>query len=62
MDKKRHNPDYSLDAVEYMIDMNKKVRSMNNQNEKISFRKTWDYKRMGALDDSVISDIVEFLN
>ena len=62
MDKKRHNPDYSLDAVEYMIDMNKKVRSMNDQNEKISFRKTWDYKRMCALDDSVISDIVEFLN
>lgn len=61
IDKKRHNPDYSLDAVEYMIDMNKKLRTISDNEEKINFRKTWDFKRMGTLDDQIISDIVDFL-
>lgn len=62
LDKKRHNPDYTVDAVEYMISMNKELKKLNTNEEKIAFRKTWDYKRMGKLDDEIISLILNFVN
>jgi pimeloyl-ACP methyl ester carboxylesterase len=61
-DKKRHNPDYTIDAVEYMISVNKELKTITDEKKKLEFRKSWDYKRMGRLDDEVISLILDFVN
>lgn len=61
LDNKKHNPDYTEDAVNYMLSVNKELKTMTDENAKLEFRKSWDYKRMGKLDEEVISEILKFI-
>lgn len=57
---KRHNPDYSDQAVEYMKKVVTEVRQLNNE-DKVIYRKEIDYVLLGELDDNVIKQILDFL-
>ena len=65
---KRHNPNYTKDAVRYEAACIKKLRKLrrrgklNTDEEKAAFRKSFDWYRMTAQDPAVWQTIFEFLD
>ncbi len=56
-----HNPDYKKDAIEYMKETSKKLNETPDDKKK-EYKKSLDYKRMGALDNEVMNYIVDFFS
>ncbi len=61
VDNKRHNPDYSLEALEYTKEAFTELNSIKDANQKLEFRKNLDYHKMGELDENVFHHIITFL-
>lgn len=62
VDGKKHNPDYSVEALEYTKEAFAKLRNMTNKEDILMYRKNLDYHKMGELDEQVFADILDFLN
>ena len=64
---KKHNPDYSLDAVKYMTstfaEYNSliKKKALKTEEDKIAFFKDKSIERMTELDDEIFSKIIDFI-
>ncbi len=56
-----HNPDYTKDAIAYMKETSKKLNETPDDKKK-EYKKSLDYKRMGALDSEVMDSIVNFFS
>lgn len=61
VNNKGHNPDYTEDAVEYMKTTSAKLKTLPDS-QKAEYKKSLDYHRMGALDQSVMNKIIDFFN
>ena len=60
MNGKHHNPNYSLNAIEYMDKINKEL-SLLSKEEKLEYRKNINYQLLGSLDEEVMDKIINFL-
>lgn len=60
VDGKKHNPDYSIDAIKYTEESYRRLNQLPKE-EKTNFFRNLDFHRMGALDSSVMDEIVDFL-
>ena len=58
---KRHNPDYTLEALMYTQNAFAELKSISNPEQKAEYRRNMDYHRMGEIDRNISSKIVEFL-
>lgn len=64
---KKHNPDYSLDAVKYMTSTFAeyysliKKKALKTEEDKIAFFKDKSIERMTELDDEIFSKIIDFI-
>ena len=56
---KKHNPDYSYEAIEYSEKVYHDLENIDNE-EKIIYRKNIDYQLMGKLDNNIMDKIVEY--
>lgn len=61
VNNKKHNPNYSEDAVNYMHDSFNKLNEIFNEEEKIQFLEGLDWIRMTNQDEEVFSKIIAFL-
>ena len=59
-ENKGHNPDYSLDALAYTKETFLHLKALPKE-EKLDYRKSIDYHRMGMLDENVMNKIAQFL-
>ncbi|MDE7105574.1 MAG: lysophospholipase, partial [Anaeroplasmataceae bacterium] len=62
VDGKKHNPDYSYEALSYTEEAFKKLKSIDSVEEKLAYKKGLDYHKMGELDEKVFDVILDFLN
>lgn len=62
VDGKKHNPDYTYEALRYTEEAFKKLRDIANAEEKLTYKKGLDYHKMGELDEKVFDVILDFLN
>ena len=58
---KKHNPDYSDDALQYALECNKEMSQLKGE-KLLIYRMKIDYQRMGEIDNNVFSKIIDFLN
>ena len=58
---KRHNPNYSKEAIDYTVEVTEKLTSLPNE-EKLDYRKSLDYQLMGKLDLEIMDKIIKFLD
>lgn len=61
LENRKHNPDYSLDAINYMSQVYTKLNSLNESDKK-EYLKTVDFKKMGVLDLDIMNQILAFYN
>lgn len=61
VDGKHHNPDYSIEAIEYANQVMKELRKLPKDQQE-AFRKEISYHKMGQLDQEVLQKMVDFLN
>ena len=61
VDGKKHNPDYSVEALAYTQAAYEKLNAITNPIDKLEFRRNLDYHKMGELDEKVLRDILDFL-
>lgn len=61
VDGRNHNPDYTIEAVNYMKECFKKMKALPKE-KVIEYRKNIDYHKMGELDHDIFSLILDFLN
>lgn len=57
---KKHNPDYSNEAIEYTNKVFYELGQITNEEEKLEYRKSINYQLMGQLDSQVMDKIVEY--
>lgn len=62
MNGKKHNPNYSNEAIKYTKEVMEKLNEIADANEKIEYRKNLDYQLMGKLDEEVMKKIVDFFD
>ncbi|MDE6656930.1 MAG: lysophospholipase [Anaeroplasmataceae bacterium] len=62
VDGKKHNPDYTYEALEYTQAAFTKLKTIEPAEEKLEYRKNLDYHKMGEIDEKVFDDILDFLN
>lgn len=58
---KRHNPNYSSAAIDYMIKINEELALLPKE-EKVKYRENIDYKLLGSLDEEIMDKIVEYFD
>lgn len=61
VDGKKHNPDYTLEALSYTQSAFIKMKSIENAAERLEYRKKLDYHKMGEIDEKVFDVILDFL-
>ncbi|MDE6407500.1 MAG: lysophospholipase [Anaeroplasmataceae bacterium] len=61
VDGKKHNPDYTIEALAYTQEAFAKLKTMPNEEDKLEYRKNLDYHKMGELDEKVFAVILDFL-
>ncbi|MDE6660755.1 MAG: lysophospholipase [Anaeroplasmataceae bacterium] len=61
VDGKKHNPDYTIEGLTYTEQALGKLKDIKDKDERIEYRKTLDYHKMGELDENVFNDILDFL-
>ena len=62
VDGKRHNPDYKKEAFDYAIEVQKELLQMKTAEERLEYRKTINYHKLGEIDLDVFGVITDFLN
>ena len=68
VDGKKHNPNYTIDAVKYkdtffdIFNRKMKKHELDDENAQITFRKSFDWKRMTAQDKYVWKEIFSVLD
>ncbi|MDE7384767.1 MAG: lysophospholipase, partial [Anaeroplasmataceae bacterium] len=62
VDGKKHNPDYTVEALAYTQDSYAKLKTITTAADKLEFKKNLDYHKMGEIDEKVFDDILDFLN
>ena len=58
---KRHNPNYSNEAIKYTIEVTEELNKIPNE-VKLEYRKSLNYQLMGKLDEEVMSKIIDFFD
>ncbi|MBD5391140.1 alpha/beta hydrolase [bacterium] len=61
VDGKKHNPDYTYEALAYTEECSTKGKEITDKTEKIEYLKSLDYHKMGEIDLEVFSRILDFL-
>lgn len=61
VDGKKHNPDYTLEALAYTEECFKKAKEIQDQETKLAYYKSLDYHKMGEIDREVFGRILDFL-
>lgn len=61
VDGKKHNPDYTIEALSYTQSAFAKMKSIENEAECLEYRKKLDYHKMGEIDKKVFDVILDFL-
>ncbi len=63
-ENKRHNPNYTVDAVQYLgtLAAAMKKQMPKTEEEKAAFRNSFDWHRMTAQDEDVWAKIIDFLS
>ncbi|MDE7213725.1 MAG: lysophospholipase, partial [Anaeroplasmataceae bacterium] len=59
VDGKKHNPDYTIEALTYTQAAFTKIKEIENKTERLEYRKNLDYHKMGELDENVFNDILD---
>ena len=57
---KKHNLDYSNEAIEYTNKVFYELGQTTDEEEKLEYRKSINYQLMGQLDSQVMDKIVEY--
>lgn len=61
VDGKKHNPDYTLEALAYTKSSYEAISLIVDETEKMNRKKQLDYHKMGEIDEKVFDIILDFL-